>query len=427
MAGDFGEIDALLRRGAEAKIALANSREKFAEEMRMLDAEISASGALRAELERRAAELEKRLAKSAENDAAAAEKIARDEKSFAGISRILDALYERLSERLAASGAAVAALSKEEFRRNPRMKIQGIRLALRARRGGGPIVFRRGGRRQNGDFLPDFGFREKERGRLAENGRRRGGRKMRRIFAAAAACACACAFAADLKTSAYESARAAEGELAEFGRMRAEKISEKKAELDALSAQIRACACAKRLCAPPSRSARRSRRHRHFCDSRARELAADIGEFSASFFPDSAAFAPRSSAAECLQKLESDSDAWLKKLFNPLVPAPFSAKPAKSREKVAGGAFRVGAFGYFVSPARAGFLDSSGVLYGEKFAPEIRAFFAGESNVLPADVSGGELLAAEKNSRGIAEEISLGGVWMYPILFLGFLSAVVFA
>lgn len=63
---------------------------------------------------------------------------------------------------------------------------------------------------------------------------------MRRIFAAAAACACACAFAADLKTSAYESARAAEGELAEFGRMRAEKISEKKAELDALSAQIRA-------------------------------------------------------------------------------------------------------------------------------------------------------------------------------------------
>lgn len=250
---------------------------------------------------------------------------------------------------------------------------------------------------------------------------------MRRIFAAAAACACACAFAADLKTSAYESTRAAEGELAEFGRMRAEKISEKKAELDALSAQIRAL----RVREEALRSAIAERAAlasaSAFCDSLARELAADIGEFSASFFPDSAAFAPRSSAAECLQKFESDSDAWLEKLFNPLVPAPFSAKPAKSREKVAGGAFRVGAFGYFVSPARAGFLDSSGVLYGEKFAPEIRAFFAGESNVLPADVSGGGLLAAEKNSRGIAEEISLGGVWMYPILFLGFLSAVVFA
>ena len=60
-AGDFGEIDALLRRGAEAKIALANSREKFAEEARTLDAEISASEALRAELERRVAALEKRL------------------------------------------------------------------------------------------------------------------------------------------------------------------------------------------------------------------------------------------------------------------------------------------------------------------------------------------------------------------------------
>ena len=225
---------------------------------------------------------------------------------------------------------------------------------------------------------------------------------MRRIFAAAAVCACACAFASDLKTSAYESARAAEGELAEFGRMRAEKISEKKAGLDAISAQIRAL----RVREEALRSAIAERAAlasaSAFCDSRARELAADIGEFSASFFPDSAAFAPRSSAAECLQKLESDSDAWLEKLFNPLVPAPFSAKPAKSREKVAGGAFRVGAFGYFVSPARAGFLDSSGVLYGEKFAPEIRAFFAGESNVLPADVSGGELLAAEKNSRGIA-------------------------
>ena len=60
-AGDFGEIDALLRRGAEAKIALANSREKFAEESRTLDAEISASEALRAELERRVAALEKRI------------------------------------------------------------------------------------------------------------------------------------------------------------------------------------------------------------------------------------------------------------------------------------------------------------------------------------------------------------------------------
>lgn len=250
---------------------------------------------------------------------------------------------------------------------------------------------------------------------------------MRRIFAAAAVCACACAFASDLKTSAYESARAAEGELAEFGRARAEKISEKKAELDALSAQIRAL----RGREEALRSALAERASlasaSAFCDSRAGELAADIGEFSASFFPASAPFAPRSSAAECLQKLESESGAWLEKLFNPLAPAPFSAKLPGSREKIAGKMFRVGAFEYFVSPTRAGFLDSSGVLYGEKFAPEIRAFFAGESNVLPADVSGGAIFAADRNARDIFEEISLGGIWMYPILFLGFLSAAVFA
>ena len=250
---------------------------------------------------------------------------------------------------------------------------------------------------------------------------------MRRIFAAAAVCACACAFASDLKTSAYESARAAEGELAEFGRVRAEKISEKRAELDALSAQIRAL----RGREEALRSALAERASlasaSAFCDSRAGELAADIGEFSASFFPASAPFAPRSSAAECLQKLESESGAWLEKLFNPLAPAPFSAKLPGSREKIAGRMFRVGAFEYFVSPTRAGFLDSSGVLYGEKFAPEIRAFFAGESNVLPADVSGGAIFAADRNARDIFEEISLGGIWMYPILFLGFLSAAVFA
>lgn len=114
-AGDFGEIDALLRRDAGAKIALENSREKFADEMRTLEAEISASESLRAELERRVASLEKRLAKAAELDAAAAEKIARDEKGFAGISKILDALYARLSERLAAAKSGVLPLPEADF------------------------------------------------------------------------------------------------------------------------------------------------------------------------------------------------------------------------------------------------------------------------------------------------------------------------
>ena len=70
---------------------------------------------LRAELERRGASLEKRLAKAAELDAAAAEKIARDEKGFAGISKILDALYARLSERLAAAKSGVLPLPEADF------------------------------------------------------------------------------------------------------------------------------------------------------------------------------------------------------------------------------------------------------------------------------------------------------------------------
>ena len=46
-------------------------------------------------------------------------KIARDEKSFAEISKILDALYARLSERLAAAKSGVFPLSKAEFAAKP--------------------------------------------------------------------------------------------------------------------------------------------------------------------------------------------------------------------------------------------------------------------------------------------------------------------
>ena len=52
---------------------------------------------------------------TAELDAAAAEKIARDEKGFAGISKILDALYARLSERLAAAKSGVLPLPEADF------------------------------------------------------------------------------------------------------------------------------------------------------------------------------------------------------------------------------------------------------------------------------------------------------------------------
>ena len=66
------------------------------------------------------------------------------------------------------------------------------------------------------------------------------------------------------------------------------------------------------------------------------------------------------------------------------------------------------------------------MLYGESFARDIRDFAGGKKSSLPADISSGAVFSAEKNARSIAEEISLGGIWMYPILLLGFLSALVF-
>ena len=44
--GDFNELDALLREDARLKMELAGEKANFADEERMLDAEISASEAL---------------------------------------------------------------------------------------------------------------------------------------------------------------------------------------------------------------------------------------------------------------------------------------------------------------------------------------------------------------------------------------------
>lgn len=51
--GDFNELDALLREDARLKMELAEERAKFADEERMLDAEISASEALVSELKKK--------------------------------------------------------------------------------------------------------------------------------------------------------------------------------------------------------------------------------------------------------------------------------------------------------------------------------------------------------------------------------------
>ena len=244
-----------------------------------------------------------------------------------------------------------------------------------------------------------------------------------RIFIAMLAFAALFANASDMKDAAYKSVESSRAKLDDFRKSRLEKISQKKSKLDALSKEIRKLreleeALRASIAERASLSSAAA-----FCDSRAGELAADMRDFRTSFFPELQTVAARS---ESLDVIRREGDFWLKSLFNPLEPRAFAAVPISSREKVDGKIFRIGAFAYFISPERAGFVDSEGVLYGESFARDIRDFAGGKKSSLPADISSGAVFSAEKNARSIAEEISLGGIWMYPILLLGFLSALVF-
>ncbi len=109
------------------------------------------------------------------------------------------------------------------------------------------------------------------------------------------------------------------------------------------------------------------------------------------------------------------------RLFNSLKSEKATVKRIKTDNELSGEIFKVGAFSYFVGKDTAGFV-SDGVLYLEDFSKEISDFYNEKTNTIPADVSGGVLFEKIKKSRSIAEEISLGGVWMYPILFFGLLS-----
>lgn len=113
--GDFNELDALFREDARLKMELAGEKANFADEERMLDAEISASEALVSELKKKIDSLQKRLESATKNDAAVAKKIARDESAFGAISKILDTLYFKLSEKLSALNSKILPLSKREF------------------------------------------------------------------------------------------------------------------------------------------------------------------------------------------------------------------------------------------------------------------------------------------------------------------------
>lgn len=127
-----------------------------------------------------------------------------------------------------------------------------------------------------------------------------------------------------------------------------------------------------------------------------------------------------------LESVERAVSGRMQSLFNPLAQTDFTAVRAKTGEKLVGKTFRVGGFSYFVGSSTAGFLAESGALYGESRAKEIADFAGRRAGTLPADVSGGALFDAESKSRTFAEDVAVGGVLMYPILFFGLISLAVF-
>ena len=130
-----------------------------------------------------------------------------------------------------------------------------------------------------------------------------------------------------------------------------------------------------------------------------------------------------------LVDLKNAINARLKKiemeLFSPINPVSASVKRAKTGESLNGKIFRVGQFKYFVGSVTAGVVSENGKLYLEEKADVIKKFFNGQSDEIIADISGGEILGDFEKSRSISDEIILGGIWMYPILFFGLISAVV--
>ncbi len=159
-----------------------------------------------------------------------------------------------------------------------------------------------------------------------------------------------------------------------------------------------------------------------FYDSMGGAVAADLRRFFNAELP-----AQSASLADAAESLEREVLKSFKELFSPLEFSKTSVSRVKTGEKLDGETFRVGGFRYFIGGGTAGMLTPDGVLYMESLAPQIRDFASGSSDSIPADVSGGAMLSSAVKNRTLAEDISLGGIWMYPILFFGALSAAVCA
>lgn len=231
---------------------------------------------------------------------------------------------------------------------------------------------------------------------------------------------------ADLKTVAYESAKKSATELAEFRAQKLSEIAQCKKTLAEKRNRIRVLN--DKLSLQNSYFAERVslKNLSSFYDDIAASIAVDMQTFAAEFAPSSVDLQMRAkSMDECYANLQKACSESIDRLFNPTSPRDFTAKLFDG-QKIDGKMFRVGGFRYFISDSHAGLLDESGILYAQKYAADIRDFAADKIDTLPADISAGSYIAAEKNSRSFAREISLGGIWMYPILLLGFVSGAVF-
>ena len=115
-----------------------------------------------------------------------------------------------------------------------------------------------------------------------------------------------------------------------------------------------------------------------------------------------------------------------RELFEPDAPRVSSAR-ISANETVEGRSFRIGSTTYFVSENCCGFMLADGRLYGRAFSDDIDAFCNGKSKVLPLDATGGTLAETETLARGFSEDMRRGGIWMWPIMFFGFLSIIICA
>lgn len=216
---------------------------------------------------------------------------------------------------------------------------------------------------------------------------------------------------ADILKYAQSEYAAAQAEYARVAEDSQKKVLRQREKLAATYAEIDAKTRAVGLLKSRLDAAKNLREKSGFYAAVKSELAAELRRINASV--------AAVSAGEILAAAQSEIGARFDALKNPARRTDAEVVALRSREKLSGRTFRIGAFTYFAGANTAGFVDANGVLYGEKFAPEISAFASGKTDILPADTSGGEILKAEKYARTMAEEIDKGGVWIYPILALG--------